>query len=317
MTGRHLRVDIPVHVDGLGTQAIAGWLAMPADQREDCLQLLVHGAVCSHDYWDLRYKPEVYSYTEFAIANHCSTLAIDQLGVGVSSHPPGVDVTFPALAQALHGVVSHLRTAGLAGHVWDRIVVVGHSAGSYTAGLEETLYHDVDAVVLTGLLGPNVNGMRDSDPRMLAHYIPASSDPILAARRELDDPNYLTLKPGTRARMFFRQPPAEPDVVAIDESQKETMTTGQWATFKVAADACGHIRCPTLVVNGRYDRFFYSSAREPDISSSIALAQAAAPAHYTFAPLFDGMGHNLNYHPGARDVYRTIQDWIRSHSSHA
>jgi pimeloyl-ACP methyl ester carboxylesterase len=317
MTTARIRVEIPVHLDGLGMQTIAGWLATPPDHRNNTLQLLVHGAVCSHDYWDLRYKPEVYSYTEFALANHCSTLAIDQLGVGESSHPPGADVTFPALAKALHEVVGHLRTAGLAGHKWERIVVVGHSAGSLTAGLEESLYHDVDAVVLTAVLGPNVIGMTDSDPAILAHYVPAASDPVLAGRPGLDDPNYLTLKPGARARMFFRQPPAEPDVIAIDESQKEIMTTGQGATFKVAADACGHIQCPTLVVNGRYDRFYYSAASEPDISDSIARAQAAAPAHYTFAPLFDGMGHNLNYHPGARDVYRAIQDWIRSHAGAA
>jgi len=312
MTGDSIRVDIPVAVDGLGTQMIAGWLAVPESKRDNTLQLLVHGIVYSHKYWDFPYKPEIYSYIDFALANKCSTLAIDQLGVGESSRPPGASVTFPAIAQALHGVVEYVHTNGLAGHTFDRVVLVGHSGGSMTCGLEESRYHDVDAVVLTGMLGPNTSGIVDSDPRIKAAFVPASSDPLLAGRPGLDAPDYLTVIPEARIPMFFRQPPAEPELIAVDESLKEIMTTGQWTTFGAAAEACGHIACPTLVVNGRYDTFFYDPTTEPDISDVIARAQAAAPANYTFVPLFDEMAHNLNQHPGAPQVYRAIQDWIRA-----
>jgi pimeloyl-ACP methyl ester carboxylesterase len=312
MSGQRIRVNIPVTVTDLGTQTVAGWLAVPDQPHDNSLQLLVHGNSYSHLYWDFPYKPEIYSYVEFALAAGAATLAIDQLGVGESSRPPGDRVTCHALAEAVHGVVQAAKGDGLAGHRFERVALVGHSGGSLTSGLEAATYQDVDAVVLTGMLGPNVSGITDNDPRIAGAFVPAASDPVLAGKPGLEDPSYLTLLPEVRVPLFYRQPPAEPELIALDESLKEIMTTGQSATLGTAAEACGQIRCPTLVVNGRYDRFFYDPATEDDISANIALAQAAAADNYTFVPLFDDMGHNLNQHPGAPEVYWAIQQWLHA-----
>jgi pimeloyl-ACP methyl ester carboxylesterase len=317
MSGQRIQVDIPVTIKDLGTQTVAGWLAVPDQPRDNSLQLLIHGAAYSHHYWDFPYKPGIYSYVEFALAAGAATLTIDQLGVGESSRPPGDRVTFFALAEAVHGVVEAAKGDGLAGHRFERVALIGHSAGSLTSGLEAATYQDVDAVVLTGMLGPNASGITDNDPRIAGAFVPAASDSVLAGKPGLQDPNYLTLLPAVRVPLFFRQPPAEPELIALDESLKEIMTTGQSATFGAAADACGQIRCPTLVVNGRYDRFFYDPATEEDISANIARAQAAAADNYSFLPLFDDMGHNLNQHPGAPAVYRAIQQWLHTQDPHS
>jgi pimeloyl-ACP methyl ester carboxylesterase len=133
---------------------------------------------------------------------------------------------------------------------------------------------------------------------------------VLRDRPELGDTGYETITPQFRIPLFYRVPPADPTFVVIDETLKSTQAVGQQATYGGAAEACGKLTCPTLVVNGRYDAFHYDPATEPDISPADRRARDAAPSNYTFAPLIDDMGHNLNQHPGAREVYRVIGDWI-------
>jgi hypothetical protein len=68
---------------------VAGWLSVPDRLTVDVLQVLVHGACYTHEYFDLPYQPESYSYVEWAHRNGWAVLNIDRLGNGVSSHPRG------------------------------------------------------------------------------------------------------------------------------------------------------------------------------------------------------------------------------------
>lgn len=303
-------IRIPVEVSGLGTVEIAGWLTAPDAAEPGLLQILVHGANYTHLYWDFPYQPETYSYVLWARERGFATLAIDQLGAGQSSRPPGEKVTNQKIAEALHGVVQAARGPGIAGRTFERIVLVGHSAGSLASGLESATYDDVDAVVLTGILGPNTSGVINHEPRINNMYIPAADDAVLGGRPGLDDREYQTLLPEFRVAVFFRVPPAEPALIVLDETLKDAQTNGQWATYGDATEACGQLRCPTLVVNGQYDAFHFNPATEDDITPAFERAKAIATPNYTFAPLVKDMGHNLNQHPGARQVYRTIGDWL-------
>ena len=304
------QVRIPVQVSGLGTVEIAGWLSAPDAVSHDLLQILVHGANYTHLYWDFPYQPETYSYVRWARERGFATLAIDQLGAGQSSRPQGEKVTNHAIAEALHGVVQAARSSGIAGHVFKRIVLVGHSAGSLASGLESFTYDDADAVVLTGILGPNTSGIINQEPRIDNMYVPAAEDAVLGGRAAMGDREYQTLRPEFRAAVFFRVPPADPALIVLDETLKDTQANGQWATYGDAAEACGRLRCPTLVVNGQYDAFHFKPETEDDITPALERAKAIATSNYTFAPMVKNMGHNLNQHPGAREVYRTIGDWV-------
>jgi pimeloyl-ACP methyl ester carboxylesterase len=302
------RTRLSVQVSELGTVEIAVWLSVPEGARGDILQVLVHGATYTHLYWDFPYQPETYSYVRWAERHGIATLAIDQLGAGESSRPPADKVTFQKVAEALHGVVQAARGAGVAGHRFDRVVLIGHSAGSVASGLESYTYQDADAVVLTGLLGPNVVGLTNNEPRLTEVFVPGSTDAVLRCRPGMADPGYLTILPQFRVPMFYHVPPADPSVIVVDETLKDTFANGQWATNGDAAETCGKLQCPTLVVLAQYD--FPGFIGDDDIIPTMEQAKSIAPANYTFAPVVKDMGHNLNLHPGAHDVYRIIADWI-------
>jgi pimeloyl-ACP methyl ester carboxylesterase len=304
------QVKVPVEVSELGTVEIATWLSAPDAAGNDVLQILVHGGNYTHLYWDFPYQPEVYSYVRWAEERGITTLAIDQLGVGESTRPPGEKVTNQKLAEALHGLVQTARSSGIAGHLFDRIVLVGHSAGSLASGMESFTYDDVDAVVLTGILGPNTSGIINHRPRNVDRYRPAAEDAVLRGRPEMADREYQTLRPEFRVAAFYHVPPADPALIVLDETLKDTQANGQSATYGDAAEACGKLRCPTLVINGQYDALHFDPETEDDITPAVERAKAIAPPNYTFAPIVPEMGHNLNQHPGARDVYRTIEGWV-------
>ncbi|KAH7102880.1 hypothetical protein BKA62DRAFT_769417 [Auriculariales sp. MPI-PUGE-AT-0066] len=76
-------------------------------ERSKTVQILAHG-----EYWNVQYKPEVYSYERAALAQGYSILSYDALGSGR---------TFE---------VVHLAPPHIALPDFDKIVYMGHSLGS-------------------------------------------------------------------------------------------------------------------------------------------------------------------------------------------
>ena len=58
----------------------------PDSGSSDTIQLLTHGVGFDKTYWDLEYGSYNYSYVNMALDAGYSTLAIDRLGIGNSSH---------------------------------------------------------------------------------------------------------------------------------------------------------------------------------------------------------------------------------------
>src|SRR5262245_21605351 len=79
------------------TATVGGHYARPRSAADsidrDVLQVLIHGGTYDHRYWN---APDVngrsYSYAAYALDRGYSVLALDQLGVGSSSRPPGDEV---------------------------------------------------------------------------------------------------------------------------------------------------------------------------------------------------------------------------------
>jgi pimeloyl-ACP methyl ester carboxylesterase len=139
------------------------WLTVPEHVVRDELQVLVHGATYDHRSWDWPLDPERYSYLEWATERGYATLAIDRVGCGASSKPPGRQSTLAAQARVLHDIVTAAR-GGALGTKFGRVVLVGHSMGSALSVAEASEYRDVDAVVLTGSLGMDARTL-NNDPR--------------------------------------------------------------------------------------------------------------------------------------------------------
>ena len=293
---------------------IAGWLSVPPGAG-DTLLILVHGGFYTHAYWDFPYRPETYSCVLWAWERGLATLNIDRPGNGESTHPPGLDLDMPRNAEALHEVIWAVRADGVGGRQFSNIVTVGHSLGSFTAALAQADHGGADGVVLTGSIGLNMRRIADTPEAREAfarRYVLAADDPQLADRAHLYDAAYRTVPAGRRALAFYDVPPADPDLIAIDERLKGVMTAAESRSMGYAADACARIDAPVLVQVGEHDAMYYDPKRDPDLSRVYARAIAAAPPNFSFDPPYPDTGHNLALHPNAREGYERMLGWMKA-----
>ncbi|KAF2877198.1 Alpha/Beta hydrolase protein [Massariosphaeria phaeospora] len=121
---------------------------------ESVVQLLSHGIGFDKAYWDLPYNDYSNSYTDAALKEGYSVLAIDRLGIGMSSHgDPFNEIQAQAEVEALNAVTTKLRKGEVPeiGHSFAKVIHVGHSFGSIQSLWLSALYpNNTDGLVLTG-----------------------------------------------------------------------------------------------------------------------------------------------------------------------
>jgi len=303
---------LPVH------SQIYGELCNPSSGPSKTVQILVAGATYGHTYWDFPYQPETYSYVHALNAAGYSTLNIDRLGIGKSSHPPlgQVTVTMATNAYVVHQVVQALRRGSIGAYPFAHVLLVGHSLGSFVSWIEAGTYHDVDGVIISGLLHLiNAAGVAS----FVATLYPAILDPRFAANAlNLNYAGYLTTEPGTRGRSFYYRPNADPHVIATDEATKETITPGEVASFPVplVENISAQIQVPVLVVVGQQDALLCGGVAEDCHSSdSIQHTEAAfyAPQAQLQVVVIPGAGHDLNLHKNASLWFTAATQWAYAH----
>lgn len=105
-------------------------------------------------YWDLPYNNYNYSYVDIAVKQGYSTLAIDRLGIGNSSHgDPLNTIQAQAEVEALNAITTLLRQGKVPGidTSFNKVIHVGHSFGSVQSYWLSCLYpNNTDGLVLTG-----------------------------------------------------------------------------------------------------------------------------------------------------------------------
>jgi pimeloyl-ACP methyl ester carboxylesterase len=295
----------------LGTEwSVAGWLTVPESPARNELQILLHGGSYDHRYWDWPLDRETYSYVEHCRRTGHATLAIDRVGSGASSRPPGRLNSARSQAGVLRQIVSAARDGSLAGTAFDRVVLVGHSYGSILAGVAAGNHRDVDAVVFTGHLGID-SGARDDDPRSAFLFHDVTDDPAVAHLRGLVDDGYLTLRPEARIPTFYVAENADPRVLDLDEKIKGVMTLGEISDMGTAADAWNLIAAPVLAVVGENDVLMFDHDLEMDTYQAVNRVKEKAPEHFSFQ-VVPATGHNINLHRNARTSYELILRWLDS-----
>jgi pimeloyl-ACP methyl ester carboxylesterase len=306
-------VTIPVSLTGTGptTQHLYGRLCTPP--AATTLQVLVSGITYDHTYWDLpgpSADPARYSYVAHANAAGFATLALDRIGIGRSSHPSGLLVTIDSDAATTHQAIQAIRRDG-----FRKVVLVGHSYGSWTTWYEASRYHDVDAVVLSGVS----HGVNLTAPIRLAPLLlhPAVLDPELGSR--YTDLTYLTTPPGLRDEMFHSPARVDPSLVAFDEAHKSTVTVGEVDNYPLILLHPLDIRAPVLLANGTADPLFCGLGGA-NCSSASSLVRSEKSHLGSHVPEVDGFvlpgaGHDLNSAPQAGQWFAAAQAWITQHAS--
>ena len=300
-------VYLPVTLAGQ-QQTVFGHLCRP-DRPTSTVLLLVPGATYTAEYWDLPASLGLFSFRGALNDAGYATLAVDRLGSGRSSRPASALLTAITQAGVLHQVVGRLRAE------YPRVVIGGHSLGATAVIVEAATFHDVDGVLVAGIVH-HPDPVDDVADFLTALY-PAALDPVLARRNY--DPGYLTTAPGTRARAFHS--PAQPSaaVAAYEESTKDAFAAPE------AADGLGVgvvspytilIDVPVLVALGGQDELFCSPVPlvGTDCSSSAALYAQEAPYYSPAARLRTYLlpghyGHSFNFAPNADLFAETVVQW--------
>jgi pimeloyl-ACP methyl ester carboxylesterase len=278
---------------------VAGTLTSPGSLEGRTVQLLIPGGTYGRVYWDFPYQPERYSYVRSQVEAGYAALAIDRIGVGASSWPPGADVTTAASAHVCHQVIEGLRDGSATGTPAARVVVVGHSYGSIVAHVEAATYQDVDALVITGM---SHSFHEDHLGTVLDSFYPAQEDPRFACVGVPE--GYVTTRPGTRGSNFYLLPEVDTEVLEMDERTKQTFIgTGELSTFvtSMAPEVSRAVKAPVLCLLGDHDAVFAAEG---------ATSESAAWGDDFELVVLPNTGHNLNLHRSAPDFFATVQQWL-------
>ena len=175
---------------------LVAWLCARGAIQHKTLQLLIHGATFDHGYWDFPYQPEKYSYVRYITDAGYAVLNIDRVGRGQSTRPvPGIALDLHVAAYTIQQIIQTLRAGTLTvegfGPVQPaKIVLVGHSMGSFISSIIGNRYKSVDGIILTGYshtLGPGtVTASQLSYPAVFDPKFATSGLPL----------DYFTVVPG-------------------------------------------------------------------------------------------------------------------------
>jgi len=294
-----------ISVPGAAPGSIFGRYCHTARGTGNPLQILVPGVTYTHRYWDLPGFDGRYSYAGFMNRHGYDTLAIDRLGIGRSTRPTlAMHVDAYSNADALHQVVDSVRTNGLAGRHYDKIVLTGHSYGTLTSDLTAATYGGVDGIIGTGWLQqPTPLGLIG----VLSSFHPAAIDPKFTGT--IADPFYVTTRPGVRG-FFYEASETDPAVIAADEAAKDTASSAEM-TYMVPANTkmTTRIGVPTLRLIGERDRVICN----PDPCTQQWLDEtnpALFPAGVeSYAQ--PGGGHNIALERGNTGGFEAALSWLQ------
>ena len=298
-------VTTPISVAGAPSGEIYGRYCRTAEGSGKPLQILVPGVTYTHTYFDLPGFDGRYSYVKYMNDNGYDTLAIDRLGIGRSTRPPlGVAVNAYSNADALHQVVDAVR-AGELGQGYGKIVLTGHSYGTFVSDLTSATYHDVDGVIGTGWFQqPSVLGVAS----LVSNLWPAALDPKFLG--QVLDPTYVTTRTGARG-YFYESADTDPSVIAADEATKDTASLSE-TTYLIPVNTglSSRIGVPTLRVVGQYDRVICN----PTPCTQTGLEQAAPALFPAGAEVYvqPGAGHNVALELNNTGGFDASLHWLES-----
>src|SRR5215470_9671799 len=268
------------------------------------VQLLVSGATYGHTYWDFPLNSQFYSYVRALTGAGYATFNFDRIGIGDSDHPPADQTTIEADAWVVHQVVQALRDGRIGS--FSRVILVGHSLGSGISLSEQAKYGDADGLILSGFLHAFGPGFAQV-PTIL---YPAQLDPRFASENLPD--GYFTTLPGSRP-LFYYTPLADPNVITVDEANKETITIGEINTFPplvLSPSDAQSIHVPVLIAIGSNDNVFCTPPQCAEAQSEASWYPADASVEVRVLP---GSGHDLNLHYTAPAFFVIAAEWSIHH----
>ncbi|KAI9150314.1 Epoxide hydrolase [Paramyrothecium foliicola] len=271
------------------------------------LQLLAHGATFHKGMWDFPYEPETYSYVRYMTRAGYSTLAIDLLGSGNSSHPQGLlEAQTETLVQTVHQVIEQTRSGALLGRTYEKITLVGHSLGGMIGnGLAVKYPEDVDSLVLLGVAW----NKELVYPAFMAGLQSAARLQRPEVWGEYDDFYQTQSTPEAREAANFAGD-YDPAALAIDFETRDLDTLGIAISFAFHLGPAPEFTKPVFLGIGSNDVFFCGQrcTSEPyDVYDNLPNA-----ADHVIK-VWPNTGHAILAHRVAPTVIRDVREFLDRH----
>ncbi|PVI03081.1 alpha/beta-hydrolase [Periconia macrospinosa] len=284
-------------------------------EREQSVQLLLHGFLSSKSYWHGLDYPNAtfdgqYSWAQHAASQGYYTLSIDNLGSGDSDRlDPITVVQFPLQSQILLRIIACLRSGTLTPRIptkFNTVIMAAHSYGSLHAR-ELTIAHPTsaaDAYILTATAW---------NPLGLNAIVSAAT----AGSASVVDPSLSHLQPAYMSGRLsawekYLYPPqgaVDPQLIAFEKSEfAHTYTVGELASPKLntTSDFTG----PVLLITGRND-VLVCSPPGSNATTDCGVGNQSIPAQMAnvypraqfgfYVP--DKTGHNINLGYSATEAF--------------
>jgi pimeloyl-ACP methyl ester carboxylesterase len=132
---RNVSVPVALAEGQPADQHISARLCEPGTNSASArtLLVLVHGITYDRNYWDIpdpTGHTDRYSFVSAALKAKLSTLSVDRIGAGQSSHPLSALVDIDSNAHTVHQLIRAVRSGAIrrtGGGVFETVVLVGHS----------------------------------------------------------------------------------------------------------------------------------------------------------------------------------------------
>ncbi|KAJ7309953.1 Alpha/beta hydrolase family-domain-containing protein [Mycena albidolilacea] len=279
----------------------------------DVVQFLVHGFTYTNQYW----SPPIeefrnYSYSAFSCDRGLPSLAIDWVGVGLSSRPVNAsDVQYATEAAVASQLARQLKNVSIFPGVqpFKKVIGIGHSAGSVLlnfAALVEGPRSPFDGLIMTGALIVEPNTL----PPL----------PILSARDDDPlrwgglDPDYLTT---SSRNIFYGRDPAtfSPRMLRFDNFTKDVGSIASLLQVPISTLPTQYTG-PIAKVVGSEDQLLCPGTRCEDVAALNAMEKVLWPDAKSFEVVVaQGSGHDLNLDFLAEGPFNTFVRLVEQFST--
>lgn len=294
-----------------GSYVLSGHLVGPASGLRGpgphAVTLYLHGLGFGQWFWSFAAVPG-YDFAEAEAALGYSSVVIDRLGYGASSHPSGTAICLGSQADMAHQVIQQLRAGSYAGSqavtpAFGKVALAGHSAGGAVAQIEAYSFRDVDALAILGYADLGAS------PAALTTF--AATGQVCLAGGQPAGPGQAS------GYAYFGQTPQDFDSVMFHDADPAVV---QAATAMRLRDPCGDtnsfpaaiatdlaqvpsIQVPVLLVFGQNDALF------PPPAESNQRALFAGSTKVQSVMLAD-TGHALTLERSAPSTVAAVSSWL-------
>ncbi|KAH8726413.1 Alpha/Beta hydrolase protein [Phaeosphaeriaceae sp. PMI808] len=278
--------------------------------REKTVLLTTHGLAYDRRYWDSTYKPDEYSFVEAMINEGYSIFFYDRLGTGRSQVISGYINQAEIQVEIIATLASLIRDGSYTGTIGKpkKLVLVGHSYGSYTSNLAVAKYPKLaDATVLTGMAYAGDSDGKKSLEAM-APRIASSLNPDRFS--QLDTGYVLAADIYTHINTFFKAPAYEADAARHAYSINAPLAVTEYLSIATKSPVAPNFEGAVLVTTGEFDFL----ACDGECYSSFAkqrLDMIFPKSRFRETFVHPDAGHAINFATNATGFYEGISKFLQ------